>query len=201
MKTAHRSDGTATRKLILDATEKIMRDEGYAAVSSRRVAEQAGLKSQLVHYHFGTMDDLFLALYRRSEEEWLQRQMRALTSANPVTELWKISIEPNSEFVSEFIALAVHRETVREEIARSNDRTRTIQAAVFARALEDARIDSEDLPAEVLAFIIAALSRTLVTEAALGASSGHDAVRAFITRRLQQIEDAARTHGDALSAT
>jgi AcrR family transcriptional regulator len=181
-------DGTATRKAILDATQQIMRDEGYAAVSSRRVAEQAGLKSQLVHYHFGTMDELFLALYRRTEEEYLARQMRALTAPRPVSELWKISVEAETELVAEFIALAVHRQAVRDEIARSNDRTRAIQTAVLSKALEAAGIPSQDFPAEVLAFLIAAISRTLVTEGALGASSGHLAVRAFVERRLQELE-------------
>lgn len=181
-------DGAATRKLILDATEKIMREEGYAAVSSRRVAERAGLTSPLVHYHFGTMDDLFLALYRRSEEEFFKRQLEALTSSNPVEALWQLSVEPNSEFVSEFIALAVHRQAVRDEIARSNDRARALQAAVLARSLREAGIDTAELPAEVLAFLIAAVSRTLVTEGALGASLGHEAVRAFIERQLARLE-------------
>jgi len=181
-------NGAATRKLILDATEKIMREEGYAAVSSRRVAEQAGLTSPLVHYHFGTMDDLFLALYRRSEEEFFKRLLQALTSPNPVEALWKLSIEPNSEFVSEFIALAVHRQAVKEEIARSNDRARALQAAVLEKTLREAGIDSEELPAEVLAFLIAAISRTLVTEGALGASLGHEAVRAFVEKRLARLD-------------
>jgi AcrR family transcriptional regulator len=180
-------DGAAKRKLILDATEKLMREEGYAAVSSRRVAELAGLTSPLVHYHFGTMDDLFLALFRRSEEEFLQRQMDALTSDNPVTALWRLSIEPDSDLVSEFIALAVHRETVRDEIARSNDRSRAIQTPVLAKALRGAGVDTKELPAEVLAFLIAAVSRTLVTEGALGASLGHDAVRAYIEKRIALI--------------
>lgn len=195
MKAANRNgrDGAATRQVILDATERIMREEGYAAVSSRRVAERAGLKSQLVHYHFGTMDDLFLALYRRSEEEWLRGQMAALTSRDPVAALWKLSIEPNAEFVSEFIALSVHRESVREEIALSNDRVRAIQSAVFAQALERAGVDTGEFPPEVVAFLIAAISRTLVTEAALGASLGHDAVRAFVERCLSRIGEPRET--------
>lgn len=181
-------NGAATRKQILDATEKIMREEGHAAVSSRRVAELAGLTSPLVHYHFGTMDDLFLALFRRSEEEFHRRQRDALTSANPLEALWRLCIEPNSEFVSEFIALAVHRPAVREEIASSNDRTRALQTTVLARSLRDAGIASEELPAEVLAFLIAAISRTLVTEGALGASLGHAAVRAFVEKKLARLD-------------
>ena len=42
-----------------------MLEEGYAAVTSRRVAAKANLKPQLVHYYFRTMDDLFLAIHRR----------------------------------------------------------------------------------------------------------------------------------------
>ena len=86
------SDNASTKQAILDATEKIMCDEGYAAVSSRRVAEVAGLKSQLVHYHFGTMNNLFLALFRRAEEDFLARQVLSLTSTTPLRSLWEQSL-------------------------------------------------------------------------------------------------------------
>ena len=46
-------------------------EEGYAAVTSRRVADAAGLKPQLVHYYFRTMEDLFLEVFRRRAEEGL----------------------------------------------------------------------------------------------------------------------------------
>ncbi len=55
-----------------------MLEEGYAAVTSRRVAAQAGLKPQLVHYYFRTMDDLFLAAYRRRADQGLERLAQAL---------------------------------------------------------------------------------------------------------------------------
>ena len=42
------------RTRLLDATERIMLTDGYAAVTSRRVEAEAGLK---LHYHFGTLDD------------------------------------------------------------------------------------------------------------------------------------------------
>src|SRR5689334_4579346 len=77
-----------TKQAILDATEAIMREEGYAAVSSRRVAERAGYKSKLVHNHFRSMDELFLALFRRSEEAFLASQARALASPHPLREIW-----------------------------------------------------------------------------------------------------------------
>ena len=39
-----------------------MLDDGYAAVSTRRVGATAGTDKALVHYYFGTMDALFIAL-------------------------------------------------------------------------------------------------------------------------------------------
>ena len=60
------------RSVLIDAAEQLTLEEGYAAVTSRRVAEQAGLKPQLVHYYFRTMEELFLAVFRRrAEKDWL----------------------------------------------------------------------------------------------------------------------------------
>lgn len=182
------SDSAATRTAILDATAKIMREEGYAAVSSRRVAEQAGLKSQLVHYHFGTMDNLFLALFRRSEEEFLSRQVKALTSPHPIRSLWELSLESDTELTLEFIALAIHRKAIGAELARANELTRAIHTAVITHALGRASMVAGEIPPEVFAFLIAAITRTMVTEEALGASGAHPAVRAFVERQLEKLE-------------
>src|ERR1700746_1245156 len=53
------------RGRLLDAAEQLMIEEGYAAVTSRRLAHKAGLKPQLVHYYFRTMEELFLEVFRR----------------------------------------------------------------------------------------------------------------------------------------
>ena len=50
------------RERLMEATAQIMRDEGYAAATSRRVAARAGVRSALVYYYFPTMDDLFVAV-------------------------------------------------------------------------------------------------------------------------------------------
>src|SRR5271170_1903355 len=68
------------RGLLLDAAEQLMIEEGYAAVTSRRLANKAGLKPQLVHYYFRNMEELFLEVFRRRAEEGLQAQAQALQS-------------------------------------------------------------------------------------------------------------------------
>ena len=51
--------------MLVAATELLMHEEGYVAVSARRVAARAGLKPQLVHYYFRTMDELLLDVFDR----------------------------------------------------------------------------------------------------------------------------------------
>jgi AcrR family transcriptional regulator len=178
-----------TREAILDATEAIMREEGYAAVSSRRVAEKAGLKSQLVHYHFGSMDDLFVALYERNGRVFLERQLQALTSPNPLRALWELSIHPQrTAFALEMIALSNHRKTIRKQIAQSLEQMHSVQIAVITRYLTERGLDLADYPPVVLSYVIAGVSRALVTESAMGLTDRHAEVTAFAEQRLRELE-------------
>ncbi len=74
------TETSETRATLLDATEQLMLDSGYAAVSSRRVAAVAGVRPALVHYYFRTMDDLFLAAFQRRAEQAFADQQRARCS-------------------------------------------------------------------------------------------------------------------------
>src|SRR5207248_5704599 len=69
-----------TRAQLVDAAEQLLLEEGYAAVTSRRVGARAGLKPQLVHYYFRTMDDLFVEIFRRRADENFARFERALAA-------------------------------------------------------------------------------------------------------------------------
>ena len=90
------------RGVLLDAAERLMLEEGYAAVTSRRVAEKAGLKPQLVHYYFRTMEDLFLAVFRRRAEQGLvEAQAQALESPQPLWALWRFSSDPRSRALTD----------------------------------------------------------------------------------------------------
>ncbi|MGZ4693910.1 MAG: TetR family transcriptional regulator, partial [Acidimicrobiales bacterium] len=80
-----------TRAQLLDAAEALLLEEGYAAVTSRRVAAKAGLKPQLVHYYFRTMDDLFLEVFRRRADENLSLFARAIAADGSLRNLWKLN--------------------------------------------------------------------------------------------------------------
>ena len=169
-----------------------MREEGYAAVTSRRVEERAGFKSKLVHYHFKSMDELFLAVFERANDEFQTLQAEALASPHPIRALWDLWIRSaDTALVAEFLALASHRKAVRAEIRRANDQVRKTQTAAIAGALEAAGIDEREFPPEVMAFMMAAVARTLATEKALGSSAAHATSVAFLEQRLNMLEKAA----------
>ncbi|MDP6692613.1 MAG: TetR/AcrR family transcriptional regulator [Alphaproteobacteria bacterium] len=59
------------RDRILDAAERRIRGEGYNAVSFRNIADDVGVKSASVHYHFPQKQDLGAALVRRYRDGFL----------------------------------------------------------------------------------------------------------------------------------
>lgn len=180
---------SATRALILDATREIMVDEGYAAVSARRVAAKAGIKPALVQYYFPTMDGLLLALYRHAAESVIERQEQALASPQPLRALWALSIDPARAALGvEFMALANHRKVIGAEIAIFATRTRALQARAFEHLLSQAPLDAGDYPPAGLTVLLSAIARALVMEQGVGIVFGHEEALAIIERWLQQLE-------------
>lgn len=182
-------DPSDRRAAIIQATLEIMREEGYAAVSSRKIAEKAGLKSKLVHYYFKTMDDLFVAVFRHSEERYFEAQSRALTSDQPLRRLWELSADAtNTKITGELVALANHRKSLRHEISHASGRSRKLQAAIVERAFKEAGIDTTAFPPMLVSLMIMAMSRLLAMDSALGVSAGHSEAATFVEDMLQRLE-------------
>ena len=188
-------ESSETRAALLDAAEQLMLAEGYAAVTSRRVAAQAGLKPQLVHYYFRTMDDLFLSLFRRRASQGLERQAKALASDQPLRALWDLNRDPRGTALTmEFTALANHRKAIRAEIAASAERYRAEQFEGIRSVLDRYGVDTERYPPLVCTVLLTSVSRMLVIEQeTLGMSSGHVETSAFIEDLLVRLEGPKNT--------
>lgn len=194
MTTARRigAEDSATRAALLDAAQSLMVAEGYAAVSSRKVAARAGLKPQLVHYYFRTMDDLFVALVRRGAEQSRERQATALASDQPLWALWELNTDPAGRTViTEMAALANHRKELRAEIAELARALRTEQIDALVPVLDRYGI-SEALTPESFVVLANALGQVLVMEDALGLDTGHAALRAQVEDVLTRYEGPRR---------
>ena len=183
------SEDSATRSALLDAALQLMLEDGYAAVTSRRVAARAGLKPQLVHYYFRTMDDLFLALVRRGAEQNLERQARALASPQPLRALWELSSEPAGTVLTmEISALANHRKAIRSELATYAEQFRRLQIDAVAALFERYGVEAGDLTPEAVVVLMTSLSQVLGLEEAIGLSTGHASMRAIVERFLDRYE-------------
>ena len=51
-----------TKARILEATDHLFGELGFDATSTRDIAERSGVNKALIHYHFGTKDDLLEVL-------------------------------------------------------------------------------------------------------------------------------------------
>jgi AcrR family transcriptional regulator len=186
------TEGSETRALLLDVTERLMREEGYAAVSSRRVAKEAGVTPALIHYYFPTLDDLFLAVFRRGAEKNLERHAQALESPQPLRALWEFSIEPaGAALLTEFMALANHRKSIRAEIAEYAERFRRQQADLLASRLQDYGFDAEEIPPPAVLVLMSTVAGGIVLEDTLGITTGHAETFRLVERLLRRFEGPA----------
>jgi len=183
------AENSETRTALIDAAEQLMREEGYAAVSSRRIATVAGLKHQVIYYYFDTLDDLFLAVLRRGAETGIAAQRKALESDRPLRRLWEINSDPRgNRFIREFIALASHNEVIRTEIARFGAETRQIQAEAIDRHLKARGVEPRISPM-LISFLMAAIGRLLVNEESLGVDLVHEEAKQLVETILRRFEE------------
>lgn len=180
-----------TRAQLVDAAEQLLIEEGYAAVTSRRVAARAALKPQLVHYYFRTMDDLFVEMFRRRAEQNLDRFEKAVAASDgSLRGVWELNSDPGgAAFSVEFVALANHRKAIRAEIAGYAERFRAAQLQMVTTALASRGIDAERLPPVVALLMMTGITQVLAIEDALGVTSGHAETLAYISEAIGRLDD------------
>lgn len=180
-----RRDPETTRALILDATERVMVEEGYAAVSSRRIAQDLGINGATVHYYYPATDDIFIALHARMTERQLTEFERVLAAEEPLVALWDFQSNwMQSALGVEFLALANHRKSIRDVLAGATDKARDAQARGIAALCHRSNVDPDVISPVALTTILTAVARTLANEERVGISQGHDEVRDFMKRAI-----------------
>jgi|SRR5579859_7704448 len=179
-------ENAATRSALMDATEAVMRDEGYAAVSSRRVAERAGVNQQTVYYYFQTMDDLLLGAFRRRTRSVLEKLEKAMTSERPLHAFWRTLGDPfDAALTMEYLALANHNELIRLETIEFGERLRRLQVEQLAERIG---LPDEELTPLAVIMAITYVGHLLGFEATLGIRGGHKEIRALMEWCLRRLE-------------
>lgn len=92
-----RARGADTREQILDAARDVLAQHGYAGTTTRSIAEAAGVRPSLVHYHFGGKQQLLVAVLERENDRLLVRQRALFAGPEPLAEKYLTSCEYLSE--------------------------------------------------------------------------------------------------------
>jgi AcrR family transcriptional regulator len=195
------------RLRLLDVTEQIMLEEGYAAVSSRSVAARAGINAPLVHYYFPSLDDLFVAVFRRRAERNVERMATALASPTPLRAWWELASDPRgTALLAELSAAANHRTALQADLAELARDVRRMQIDALATILDDCGIDADLFPPALVAAGIQGLALVVVEDGSRGYDTGHDEARAAMERLVGCLEErrhvghAARTTAKRVDA-
>ena len=187
------AEDSATRAMLLDAAQALMVEEGYAAVTTRRVATRAGLNNGLVYYYFGTMDELFVALFRRSVTE--VDEVGAITSDDPqpLWAMWEaIRDFPRHALIMEFVALANHRKAIQAEIAQYWRQSRTAEVEHLRAVLSGHGVALDDWPPASVLLLMVGVSRFLLMEEAFDVSDGHAETVGLVERHIAALEGPRR---------
>lgn len=75
-----------TKERILAAAERVFSEHGYGGARTRQIADAAGVNVGLLHYHFGSKDDLYQAVLRSAQERVAAAIHDALTDDTPPAE-------------------------------------------------------------------------------------------------------------------
>lgn len=166
-------EDSETREILLDAAEELMRNEGYAAVTSRKLARFAGLKPQLVHYYFRTMDELFETLFKRVTEKYISDIKRISKEENPILSLFNLSCDiSNSVIHLEFLALANHRKSMMKVISDFGGELNRIESEIIRDYLKKDDVERIGISPEELSIIIESTARGMAFSENIAIGSG-----------------------------
>jgi AcrR family transcriptional regulator len=185
------AETSKTRATLLDGTEQLILEAGYAAVTYRNVAAKAGVTGGLVQYYFPTLDDLFLALLRRRSDANLERLLAALEERpdEPLRIIWEFNTDETSAgLMMEFLALANHRKSIQSEIAEVTRRARKVQVDALAVRWPQYASSAEGLSPGSLLFLMATVPKMMLLEESVGIAAAHDDVLRLVEGYLDSVE-------------
>jgi AcrR family transcriptional regulator len=162
---------------LLDAAERLLVHVGHAGITTRRLAQEAGVNHGLVHYYFGSMENVLARALERFTQRVIERQ-RALYAADvPFIEKWRAAMRHlMSDDVAyekvwlELQAIAWNNAEVRQRLATVDAEWRAVLTEAFTQARDDYRID---MPVEALVSLVMTFNLGIMLERQSGIDAGH----------------------------
>jgi AcrR family transcriptional regulator len=187
LKTTARS---ASEEALLDAAERLLVDVGYAGVTTRRLAEEAGVNHGLVHYYFGSIENVLIRTLERFTERLTQRQREMYAADIPFIEKWgtamRYLVEEDVRYEKvwlELQALAWNRPEMRERLAPVDAEWRAVLTDAFAKPREELGID---MPLDALVSLVVTFNFGIMVERLSGITTGHAELLEWIDQFLEE---------------
>jgi len=173
-KTAARA---AAEEALLDAAERLLADTGYAGITTRRLAKEAGVNHGLVHYYFGSNENLLVHALERFTARLIARQRELYGTDMPFPDKWRTAMRYLlSEDVRyqkiwlELQALAWNNPDIRARLARVNAEWRAVLTEAFEQPRRELGIA---LPLEALVSLVMTFNIGIMVERLGGIDAGH----------------------------
>ena len=178
------SSRAAAEEALLDAAERLLVDVGYAGITTRRLADEAGVNHGLVHYYFGSNENLLVQALERFTERLIDRQRELYAADLPFVEKWRTAMRYLvSEDVSyekvwlELQAFGWNNAGLRERLARVNAEWRAVLTDAFAEPHRELGIT---MPLEALVSLVITFNVGIIVERLGGIETGHDVLLNWI---------------------
>ena len=176
--------------------ERLLIDVGYAGITTRRLAEEAGANAGLVHYYFGSMEEVFVRALERFTDRLIDRQQAMYAADIPFIEKWRTAMRYLDEDLAagypkvwhELQALGWNRPDIRDRVARVNGEWREVLREAFGRALDDYGLDRDEYPLEAIVSLVMTFNVGIELERLSGITDGHRELLAWVDGWLQRLD-------------
>jgi AcrR family transcriptional regulator len=168
--------GHDTEQALLDAAERLLVDVGAAGITTRRVADEAGANHGLVHYYFGSVEQLLVRVLERFTDRLIERQRQLYAADAPFLEKWRTAMAyldedlPYQKIWFELQALAWNRPELQERLARVHAEWRAVLVEAFTPVREELGLE---LPPEALVTLVYTFNEGIMLERLSGIETGH----------------------------
>ena len=188
LETARETSETA----LLDATERLLVELGHGGITTRRVADEAGVNHGLVHYYFGSMENLLVRVLERFTDRLIERQRAMYADPDvPFSEKWRTAmryLDTDREYQKvwyELQALAWNRPELRPRVARVDEEWRVVLRDALAEPRERHGIA---MPLEALVALVITFNEGVILERLSGIEVGHGELLDWIDEWLEGTE-------------
>ena len=168
---------SAAEEALLDAAERLLVEVGHARITTRKLAEEAGVNNGLVHYYFGSNENLLVRALERFTERLIARQRELYAADMPFVEKWRTAMRfLVAEDVTyekawlELQAMAWNDAAMRERLARVNAEWRAVLTEAFAEPHRELGIE---MPLDALVSLVITFNVGIMVERLGGIHTGH----------------------------